>query len=54
MEFKIIEKYKGRRQNKKARKFGTMSQLGLTPPPSDIWDIFEFGTFLKNVDPPPL
>ena len=23
-------------------------------PPSDIWDIFEFGTFLKNVDPPPL
>ena len=31
-----------------------MSQLGLTPPPSDIWDIFEFGTFLKNVDPPPL
>ena len=29
-----------------------MSQLGLTPP-SDLWDIFEFGTFLKNVDPPP-
>merc|ERR1711895_120302 len=23
-------------------------------PPSDFWDIFEFGTFLKNVDPPPL
>ena len=23
-------------------------------PPSDIWDIFEFQTFLKNVDPPPL
>ena len=45
---------KGRRQNRKARKFGTMSQLGLTPPPSAIWDIFEFGTFLKNVDPPPL
>ena len=45
---------KGRRQNRKSRKFGTMSQIGLTPPPSDLWDIFEFGTFLKNVDQPPL
>ena len=27
---------------------------GLPSPPSDIWDIFEFQTFLKNVDPPPL
>ena len=23
-------------------------------PPSDIWDNFEFQTFLKNVDPSPL
>ena len=23
------------------------------PPPSDLWDIFEFQTFLKNSDPPP-
>ena len=30
-----------------------MSQLGLTPP-SDLWDIFEFQTFLKNADPTPL
>ena len=44
---------KGRRQNRKSRKFGTTSQLGLIPPPSDLWDIFEFQTFLKNVDPPP-
>ena len=21
-------------------------------PPSDLWDIFEFQTFLKNADPP--
>ena len=27
-----------------------MSQLGLT---SNLWDIFGFQTFLKNVDPPP-
>ena len=33
--------YMGRRQNRKSRKFGTMSQLGLTPPPSNLWDIFE-------------
>ena len=32
---------------KKTRKFGTMSQLGLTPPSPPT-----FGTFLKNVDPP--
>ena len=44
----------GKGSLKKTRKFGTMSQLGLTPPPpSNIWDIFEFQTFLKNVDPPP-
>ena len=48
-----IHKTEGRHQNRKSRKFGTMSQLGLPPPPSDLWDIFEFGTFLKNVDPPP-
>ena len=31
----------GRRQNRKSRKFGTMSQLGLPPPPPT------FGTFLN-------
>ena len=30
-----------------------MSHLGLTPPPSNLWDIFKFQTFLINVDPPP-
>ena len=30
-----------------------MSQIGLPPPPlSDIWDFFEFETYLKNADPP--
>ena len=31
-----------------------MSQIGLTPPPllSDLWDFFEFETYLKNADPP--
>ena len=29
-----------------------MSQIGLTPPLSDIWDFFEFETYLKNADPP--
>ena len=47
-----LNKTKGSHQNRKSGKFGTMSQLGLTPPPSDLWDIFEFGTFLKNVAPP--
>ena len=45
---------KGRCKNRKSRNIGTMSQLGLAPPPSDLWDIFEFGTFLKDVDFPPL
>ena len=27
--------------------------IRVDPPPSDIWDIFEFETFLKNADPPP-
>ena len=27
--------------------------IRVDPPPSDLWDIFEFGTFLKNVDPHP-
>ena len=46
---------KGRHQNRKSRKFGTMSQLGLTPPPlrplGHFWisDIFE-----KCWTPPPL
>ena len=40
---------KGRRQNRKSRKFGTMSQIGLTPPPSDLWDIFEFQAFFIKV-----
>ena len=26
--------------------------IRVDPPPPDLWDIFEFGTFLKNVDPP--
>ena len=34
---------KGRRQHRKSRKFGTMSQLRLTPPPSPP----TFGTFLN-------
>ena len=30
-----------------------MSQIGFAPPPlSDIWDFFEFETYLKNADPP--
>ena len=45
-----MKQHKGRRQNRKRRKFGTMNQLRLTPPPppSDIWYIFELHTFLKN------
>ena len=38
---------------KKTGKFGTNSQFGLTPPPSDNSDIFEFQTFLKIAEPPP-
>ena len=38
---------------KKTDKFGANPQLGLTPPPSDNSDFFEFKTFLKIADPPP-
>ena len=37
---------------KKTGKFGKNSQLGLTPPPSDNSEYFEFQKLLKNSDPP--
>ena len=38
---------------KKTGKFGKNYQLGLTPPPSDNSELFEFQNFLKTSDPPP-
>ena len=43
---------RGRRHYRKAEKFGTNSQLGLPPHPSDNSDIFEFQNFLRNSTPP--
>ena len=38
---------------KKTGKIWDNVQIRVDPsPPSDIWDIFEFETFLKNTDPP--
>ena len=46
-------KPKGRRQNRKSRKFGTMSQLGLTPPPPPTFGTFlNFRHFWKMLTPP--
>ena len=43
----------GEPSKQKIEKIWDNVQIRVDPPPSDLWDIFEFGTFLKNVDPPP-
>ena len=47
------ESYKGEASLKKNGKIWDNVPIRVDPlPPSDIWDIFEFETFLKNADPP--
>ena len=49
----VDEGVKGRRHNLKTGKFGDNVPNTLDPPPlSDISDIFEFQTYLKNADLP--
>ena len=50
--FSKIDQVRGGVKIEKQENLGHVPIRVDPPPPSDLWDIFEFGTFLKNVDPP--